>query len=89
MAIVYSAVTVMYRDGDGGSCIYLCVVQKALELSGAAESALVWPRFLDGTLGRGTERMYPFARVPTAGDVVATLIHQHQAPQMNTFEVQH
>jgi hypothetical protein len=41
------------------------VVQRALELSGAAESALVWPRFLTGTLGRGTERMYPFARVPT------------------------
>ena len=42
------------------------MVQRALELSGAAESALVWPRFLAGTLGRGTERMYPFARVPTA-----------------------
>ena len=41
------------------------MVQRALELSGAAESALVWPRFLAGTLGRGTERMYPFARVPT------------------------
>ena len=41
------------------------MVQRALELSGAAESALVWPRFLVGTLGRGTERMYPFARVPT------------------------
>ncbi len=41
------------------------MVQRALELSGDAESALVWPRFLAGTLGRGTERMYPFARVPT------------------------
>ncbi len=67
MAIVFSAVAMIYRDGDGDSCTkQLCVVQRALELSGAAESALVWPRFLAGTLGRGTEQMYPFARVPTS-----------------------
>ena len=65
MVIVYSAVAVIYRDGDGGSCPHLCVVQMALELSAAAESALIWPRFYTETLGNGTERMYPFARVPT------------------------
>ncbi len=54
--IVFLAVAMMYHDGeDVGICTYLFVVQRAVELSGAAESALVWPRFLTGTLGRGTE----------------------------------
>ncbi len=47
--IVFLAVAMMYHDGNVGICTYHCVVKRAMELSDAAESALVWPRFLTGT----------------------------------------
>ena len=46
----------MYCDGDWGSCPHLCVVQRALELSGANENDLIWPRSFPGTLGSGAEK---------------------------------